>query len=264
MEPSGQPPTPSSEPPAVPAEVRQRWRLTYRRRGDAPALAQRDQVAAWEVALVASGLPVAGLDLPVPRPRVVFGAPLAVGMAADGELLDVFLVERRPVADVRERLSGSLPPGHELVDAYDVWLGEPPISGRVVAADYLVLVEASRSEDPASDPEFRAALERGAQELFAASTIPRTRDKGGRAVAYDLRPLLDSIAVPETAPDATAGSVAIRIRTRFDPERGVGRPEEVVAALGVACGVELEVRSLVRQRLILGGDRSTRSGTIPA
>ena len=36
------------------------------------------------------------------RPRISFGAPLPVGMAADGELIDVVLVERWPAWRVRE------------------------------------------------------------------------------------------------------------------------------------------------------------------
>ena len=39
------------------------------------------------------------------RPRISFGAPLPVGMAADGELIDVVLTERWPVWQVREALT---------------------------------------------------------------------------------------------------------------------------------------------------------------
>ena len=42
--------------------------------------------------------------------------------------------------------------------------------------------------------------------------------------------------------------------TRFDPELGSGRPEEVVAALGEVAGVELAVESMVRVRLILADE----------
>lgn len=229
----------------APAEPRQRWRVRFRRRGDAPHLAQREQLAAWEAALVASGLPLAGLNLPAPRPRIVVAVPLPVGMAAEGELLDLLLVDRRTVADVRTALEASMPQGHHLVDVHDVWLGEPSLSGQVTAADYRVDI-AVRPGLPDG-----AALQAAIDRLIGATTLPRTRDKGGRSVDYDLRPLVASVDILPRAPD---NSPALRIRTRFDPQRGVGRAEEVLAALSELVGVPLEASSTVRERLHLAGD----------
>jgi len=245
MEPINGSPAEAPSPVAAPAEPRQRWRVRFRRRPDAPALAQREQLGAWETALAASGLPLAGLDLPVPRPRFVFAAPLGVGMAAEGELFDLFLTGRRAVAEVRPIIAASMPPGHELVDVFDVWLGEPPLSGRVVAADYRLELAAR------PDPPDRAALENACARLLAAPTLPRTRDKGGRSVGYDLRPLVTSIDVLEAAPGRVAG---LRIRTRFDPEKGVGRPEEVLAALSELAGTPLEATATIRERLLLADE----------
>ena len=227
----------------MPAEVRQRWRLTVRRRADAPATTARDLLAAWETGLAASGLPIAGLELPAAKPRIVFGAPLAASMPADRELIDVFLTERCPVAVVREAIAGALPPGHELLDLHDVWLGEPPLPGQVSAADYRVRV---RSGD--GRPLDLASLQGACDQLLASRTLPRTRDKGGRSIAYDLRPLLATAAAVSIDPD---GRATLRIRTRFDPERGVGRPEEVAAAVGEVAGTSLDIVDLVRERLLL-------------
>jgi radical SAM-linked protein len=228
-----------------PAEPRQRWRVRFRRRADAPPLPQREQLAAWEASLVAGGLPLVGLDLPIPRPRIVVAVPLGVGMAAEGELVDLFLVDRRTVDEVRAALAASLPAGHELVDLHDVWLGEPSLSGRVIAADYRL--EVARIPDT---PD-RATLETAIGQILRASTLPRTRDKGGRSVAYDLRPLLAGIDVLPATPEEPT---TLLIRTRFDPERGVGRPEEAFAAIAERIGVPLEIGSIVRERLILAGD----------
>jgi len=237
---------------AQPAEPRQRWRLVYRRRPDAPALPQRDQGAAWDAALISSGLPLAGLDLAVPRPRIVFAASLTVGMPAERELLDLFLVARRSVTEVRERLAGSLPTGHELIEVHDVWLGAPALSGQVVAADYRLNVTTLDGVMPDA-----AALAGGIRRLLAADAQPRTRDKGGRAIPYDLRPLVAGIevqagdAAPESIPPL---AVQLRIRTRFDAERGVGRPEEVLAALSELSGMALTAQSTTRERLYLAGE----------
>jgi hypothetical protein len=54
---------------------------------------------------------------------------------------------------------------------------------------------------------------------------------------------------------AAAGPpVVLRARTRFHPELGSGRPEEVVAALAEAAGAALEITSIERERLVLADD----------
>jgi hypothetical protein len=185
-------------------------------------------------------------------------------MPAERELLDLFLVERRSVTEVRERLAGSLPTGHELIEAHDVWLGAPALSGQVVAADYRLNVTTLDGAMPDA-----AALAGGIRRLLAADALPRTRDKGGRAIPYDLRPLVAGIEMQpiiEVQPiivahagDAATESiplraVQLRIRTRFDPERGVGRPEEVLAALSELSGMALTAQSTTRERLLLAGE----------
>lgn len=236
--------------PQLPAEPRQRWRIAYGRSPDAPELAQREQLAAWEASLAATGLPIVGLDLQPSRPRIVFAAPLGVGMPAEHELADLFLTERRPAAEVREALVRHLPAGYLLSDIHDVWLGAPALPGQVIAADYRARI----SGDPGStiDPEVLVDAARG---LMQAAALPRTRDKGGRAVSYDLRPLVADVAVEFTThPDQPGGTAILRIRVRFDPERGVGRPDEVLAVLSESSGIPLSFVSLVRERVVLATD----------
>lgn len=249
--------------PVAPAEARQRWRLVYARSATAPHLAPRDQQAAWEGGLQATGLPIIGLELAPPRPRIAFAAPLTVGLPADRELADLFLAARRPVADVRAALAAHLPDGHRLVELHDVWLGEAALAGQVAAADYRASVRvAGGAIGPAS-----VVLADAATRLLDSATLPRTRDKGGRDVAYDLRPLLGDISIlgtvahlagdatgPDGPTEASEPLIGLRIRVRYDPERGVGRPDEVLAALASASGLELAFEALVRERLILAGD----------
>jgi len=92
------------------------------------------------------------------------------------------------------------------------------------------------------------ALRAAANELLAAPRIPRQRPKGDDSVEYDLRPLLIDITIEDGQP------VAVITRTRFHPELGTGRPEEVVAALGDQAGLSLEIAAIVRDRLILAED----------
>ena len=225
--------------PEAVAEPRQRWRLIVSRSPDAPTTGQREIADAWTGALELAGLPLARPDGTRSRARLSFGAALPVGMAAERELIDVVLVERWPLWRVRDALAGHLPEGWRLVELFDVWLAGPPLAGQVAAADYRIELEAS------PDPEI---LERAAAQILAAARLPRYREKGGRTVEYDLRPLLIGLEL-DHGPPAT-----IRTRTRFHPELGTGRPEEVLATLAERADTVLSARSIVRERVVLAED----------
>jgi radical SAM-linked protein len=225
-----------AEPQAIP---RQRWRLVLERLGDAPALAGRELIDAWEQAIETTGLPLhrpGGRS----RARVALGAPLPLGMAAERELAEIVLTEMLPVWRVRAALVGGLPAGWRLVDVYDVWVGSPALAGRVSGAQYRLVV------DGPADP---GAIAAAAAALLQAGRLPRARIKGDSQVAYDLRPLLVDVGLTEPGPP-----VVLRIRTKIHPELGTGRPQEVLAALADQLGRPLAAASITRERLILAGD----------
>jgi len=189
---------------------------------------------------------VAGLDGPRRRPRFAAAAPLAASVPGEAELLDLWLTERLPRWRVREALAVVLPSGHSLVDVYDVWLGEAPLPGRVSASVYRAGLQ------PAVDV---AAVRAAGEALLAAETLPRERRKGEASIAYDLRPFVEAIEVTEIIGDPSGApgisGPVLRMILRHDPEKGVGRPEELLAALEERMGFPLEVRPLVRERLVL-------------
>lgn len=242
---ASEPGTPRTPEPGTPPtrEPVQRWRLTFARDAVASELAGRAAMDAWQATLAASGLPLAGLEPGGPeRARFALGAPLPASASGRAELADIWLVERRPVWAVREGLEGRMPPAHRYVGAEDVWLGMPPLPGQIVAAAWTVTLAAPEPE--------RSALEAATQALLDATTLPRVRARAGGDRPYDLRPLLEDVAVTPAPPDrASAG--ALRITTRVDPALGSGRPEEVVAALGDLLGAPLAIASIVREGLIL-------------
>ena len=125
-----------SAPGGRPPEPRQRWRIVF-----APATPRLppehgDGVAGWEAALIAAGLPLAysqgrrGPPAGGPRSRV------AGRRAGEAELADVLLTDRLTRVEFRSRLAERMPSGHDLVDLFDVWLGEPSLAARLAAADY--------------------------------------------------------------------------------------------------------------------------------
>jgi hypothetical protein len=213
--------------------ARQRWRITFRRDAAAATIGGRDLQGAIEASLADAKVPVVG--------HTQLAAGLAAGLAAERELLDVVLAERWPVGRARDVIGAALPPGHELVDCHDVWLGEPALAAQACGADYRAVLGA--------DAPSCVALRDAATILLDAPALERTRLKGGRSVPYDLRPLLRDIHVSEGPP------IAIEVGVVIDPERGTGRPEEVVAALADALALpEIPVERLVRTRLHLRGE----------
>jgi Uncharacterized protein conserved in bacteria (DUF2344) len=225
----------------------QRWRLIVSRSDDAANLAQREQIAAWDAMLEASGFTEPTVT---DRARLVPGAPIPVGLTASREPFDLFLPERRTAAEVRSRLEPQFPVGHRLVDMYDVWLGEPPLPGVVVAGDYLVEIAAlPASAGDAMVPPPRPAIRAAVEAFLAASTIERARSRPDRPGAGNLRSLVMDIQQPSDS--------HLWMRLRFDPVLGTGRPEEVVAALGTLAGLPLVPVRRHRERIWLKGEMMT-------
>lgn len=209
------------------------------RSSDAPELAGRDLTDAWDRAVEASGLPL-HRTTPGGRARVAWAAPLPSRMAAEHELAEIVLTELLPIWRVREVLLRCLPLGWSLVGLQDVWLGAPALAGRVIGAVYRVrLVGVADARAVAS----------AAGRVLESRQLIRERMKGGAPVPYDLRPLLGRIDVAEPGPP-----IVVRIEVRIHPERGSGRPEEVVAALADELGHELAAGGVVRERLIVAGE----------
>jgi radical SAM-linked protein len=233
-------------PPTVAA--RQRWRLvlaTPAPAGVGPAAGPAAGTS-WPALLASSGLPLAGDG--AGRGRVTLAAPLPLGVAGEREVVDLYLAARLPAQVVRAAVDAALPAGARLVDLHDVWVGAPPAPASVVAADYRVLL--------VGPP--RGVVEGAVLALLGAASLPRERRREKRTTAYDLRPLILGLEV--RASDATGLTLAMRLRHAPD---AVGRPEEVVAALGeppASLGEPPTVRCIVRERIVMADDPDAPSG----
>lgn len=214
----------------------QRWRLTIARGPAGRDVLHREVSAAWSAILerlqVAAASPTArsrdGSEGAPPvddreggRGRVTFAAPAPAGMTSRAELVDVVLPSGRLTRHrLIELVQPLLPTGHTVVDAHDVWTGEPSLPSLVAAADYVVDVLPT---DPPAQPDAPGAIVRSVAALLAATVIPRPGRDAARANA-NLRPLIVDLRRGEDA--------RLWMRLRVDQELGSGRPEEVVDALG--------------------------------
>jgi len=219
------------------SEVRQRWRLIFARGEEARYLSHLDAVRLWERAFRRGEIPIATTEGFSPRPRLVFAAPLPLGMLAEHELADLFLAERLTIPDLRDQLAGGMPRGYRIVDLHDVWIGAPALAPQLAAADYRMTLS--------NVGEGRLAS--AAARLMQAERLPRKRRKEARSIAYDLRPLLLDLRVgpadsPAAQPEAASVEAAsLWMRLRHSQDRGSGRADEVVAALADEIGLRADL-----------------------
>ncbi|MEM4725172.1 MAG: DUF2344 domain-containing protein, partial [Candidatus Hadarchaeum sp.] len=145
----------------------------------------------------------------------------------------VILQQRMELREFASRVREQLPSGLELKSIAEVPMTFPALSAQVVAAEYEVVVE---SQD--APHEMQARLE----ELLAMSSIPRRRERPDGVREYDLRPLIQKLWII----GRRDGVYILGMRLQADGE-GTGRPDEVMAALGLAGAV----RAIERAELFL-------------
>jgi radical SAM-linked protein len=211
---------------------RQRWRLTFARAHDPSQRTHREIADEWLRAIEASGLPLPVFEAKRRSP-LTFGAPMPAGIACREELADLALADVLPAWRVRELLEGTLPDGLRLLRLNDVWVGAVALAAAIRAADYRIALE---------DPTSVEAIADACRELLATRTLEREKAAKPGATR-DIRPLIADVRVDRAG-------MALLIQTRFDPERGVGRPDEVLAALEELAG-PIARAATVRERLIL-------------
>lgn len=201
-------------------EALQRLRIVFAKEIELKYISHLDLLRVWERVLRRARVPLSYSQGFNPRPKLFFAAALPVGCTGRAEMLDLFLEHRVELAQFAAGLQGQLPAGLRLVSVREMELGLPALPSLVSAAEYEVRVEAQ--EDPES---IQARIAR----LLESSSIPRRRERPDGARSYDLRPLVQGLRW--VGRDGGVG--VIRMRLRSDAH-GTGRPDEVMAALGMA------------------------------
>jgi hypothetical protein len=94
-------------------------------------------------------------------------------------------------------------------------------------------------------------LDAAVEAFLASARSEIQREKGSGAVSVDIRPLV--LRLQRTGPLGD-GAFGLRMRLRLGGAGGIGRPEEVVAALADGMPGRLRVDELVRERILLADD----------
>ncbi len=195
----------------------QRIRLTYAKTEAMRYTGHLDVQRTLERMFRRAGLPLLHSKGYHPRPKMHMAAALPLGCTGESELADFWLTEPLEIEAIAAALRAAAPPGIAVLAVAAVPADEPSLPNQVVASEYVVTLLDEV-------PDLAARVSR----LLEAETLPRER----RGKTYDLRPLVESL---EVLPADGEGRqrLAMRLSAR---EGATGRPDEVLAALGIPLG----------------------------
>lgn len=200
--------------------MQQRLRLTYRQREQMRYVGHLDVVRTWERALRRAAVPLAYSQGFNPQPRLQFASALPMGATGDGEIVDVVMDEPMEPESFLFQVQPQLPRGLELVGVQEVPLKSPALQSQKGVSEWQVEVKSDLDQ---------AELSRRVEALLAREKIMQQRQRKGREVRYDLRPLI--VAARYEGPEPN-GWHRLTLHLRSEPG-ATGRPEQVLEALGL-------------------------------
>ena len=208
-----------------------RIRLTFSKQGALRYAGHLDLHNLWERAARRAALPLAYSQGFHPQPKIQLACALPLGFSSRAEMVDIWLKEDGDLAKLRVDLQSMLPGGIQILSIEQVDDRAPALQTLMVSAEYEVTIPA----------ELASGLDGKLAALMDASSLPRER----RGKQYDLRPLIESIS-----PLPGGAGPGVRVFLRLAARAGAtGRPEEVLAALGISA----EETRVERTRLIFRG-----------
>lgn len=230
----------------------QRLRVTFARGEEMKYITHLDLMRFWERALRRAELPVAYSEGFSPHAQIALAAPLPVGTTSDAELMDVFMAEGMAPKTLIRQLSPQLPAGISIVSVEEAGMALPALQADVRFAEYVVHVPAGTCGHDVETGGWKleAGTDVGAavERFLAAVSIPWEHKREDEVKSYDIRAQVEVIELIARDGDA----VRLRLRLKNDSS-GSGRPEQVVAALGLPQPTRIH-----RTKLILAGSSPVR------
>ncbi len=220
-----------------------RLRLVFGKHGPLRFLSHRDLLRILPRMFRRAGVELAFSRGYNPIPRMTFGPALALGMAADEEVVDIDILLDRSREDlagmltdaertsmsatVVARIRDAAPPGLAIVSGGLLAPDATKLPKLIEAADYAVQLDASSGLDATAQLAERLA----APELTVTRAVHKKK-RGGkrRPIRRSDAPAEKTIDVREYLMDAHVDGETLRFRLRVGNDGGV-RPREVVQAL---------------------------------
>ena len=194
-----------------------RARITFSKTGALRYIGHLDLHALWERATRRAALPLAYTQGFHPQPKIYLASALPLGFSYRCEVVDLRFTQDVDIENMPGILQAVMPTGIRILKAEAVDEQAPALQTQVIAAEYEVTL---RADPEPSDPHGKRLMQRS-EELLEESTLPRER----RGKAYDLRPLIEKLAI------LSDNKIFMRLTAR---QAATGRPEEVLDVLGIA------------------------------
>jgi radical SAM-linked protein len=196
----------------------QRLRLKFSRGEELKFLSHLDLMRLWERVFRRAGIPLAYSEGFTPHPHISLAVPLLVGVTSEAELMDVTLSRWLSPQSFKAQVEKQLPLGIKLLEVQPVGQNMPSLQAQVKFVEYRVEVESEKRGKE---------IEADVESLMSKRELPWHHERDTGARYYDLRALVDEIRLV----DCRDAVCILTMRLRCD-ERGAGRPEQVVKALG--------------------------------
>lgn len=213
-------------------------RFQFKRGEDLKFIGHLDIMRLFERAFKRSGLPIAHSQGFNPRPRIIFGQPMPLGLTSDGEFADVELMERIEPGQFIRIMNGSLPPGIQLTDAKEK-RNPSNLMAIVAGARYRIHFDAPESFD----------IQKTIEEVLARDEINVMKKTKSGETEKNIRPF-----IYELTGEANKGHAHFDVLLEAGPENNI-RPELFLTGVSDVCHTRLELRAM--HRFILLGRRET-------
>lgn len=119
-------------------------RFQFNRGNDLKFIGHLDILRLFERTFKRSELPIAHSQGFNPRPQIIFGQPMPLGLTSEGEFADVELLEEMEPQRFLEIMNRSLPPGIQLLNA-KVKRSNANLMAQILGAKYHVCFRASEN-----------------------------------------------------------------------------------------------------------------------
>lgn len=208
-----------------------RFRIRFSKLGPARYAGHLDLHRAWERALRRAGAPLAYSEGFHPQPKIQLASALPLGFTSEAEIADIWLREDLAPEALLRDLRPALPPGIDAHSVEPVAGKQKSLQSRLRAAEYRVELP----YDPSGDD---LDLDARVHDLLAQPQVIRHRRKR----EYDLRALILELRALNPA-ESDGRGLSMRLSAQ---EGATGRPEEVLAALGVeGCAARIHRTRLI-------------------
>lgn len=195
--------------------VQQRIQITFGKFGTLKYTSNLDVAKIWERVLRRAELPILYTKGFNTRPRMQLASALPLGITSECEILDLALREPISLEGVVERLLAVSPDGLRIYAIEEVPINSAALQTRVRSAEYRITFE-----DGINSQELQARCE----AILAAPTLLKFKERKGKEIPTDLRPLIYDLHVEE---DTLIAHLAVG-------DQGNVRPEDLLSMMDLA------------------------------